>query len=92
MRAKSEILSRASHELRTPMNHILGFAQLLEMDVLTDDQAASVHEIIHSGEHLLSLINRILKVTNVGDAAPDDLSFLEATPASEALFAMSGRC
>jgi len=29
LQAKSEFLSRASHELRTPMNHILGFAQLL---------------------------------------------------------------
>ena len=34
LHAKNEMLSRASHELRTPMNHILGFAQLLEMDAL----------------------------------------------------------
>src|SRR6266850_2466634 len=32
-RAKSEFLSRMSHELRTPLNGILGFAQLLELDV-----------------------------------------------------------
>jgi Ca2+-transporting ATPase len=35
-RLKSEFLSRMSHELRTPLNAILGFAQLLELDDLTD--------------------------------------------------------
>lgn len=35
--AKSEFLSRMSHELRTPLNSVLGFAQLLEMDVTDAD-------------------------------------------------------
>jgi DNA-binding response OmpR family regulator len=76
LRAKSDLLSRASHELRTPMNHILGFAQLLEMDALTSDQSASVQEILSSGDRLLHLIDRILEV---GQSTPQDLSFLETT-------------
>ena len=73
LQAKSELLSRASHELRTPMNHILGFAQLLEMDDLTADQSESVQEILHSGERLLHLIDRVL---DVAGTSSDDLSFL----------------
>lgn len=74
LQAKSELLSRASHELRTPMNHILGFAQLLEMDPLPVHQAASVQQILGSGRHLLRLIDRILLVD---ETSPDDLSFLD---------------
>lgn len=74
--AKSEFISRASHELRTPMNHVLGFAQLLQMDALTDDQQQSVHQILTSGGHLLQLIDRILAVST---SAPDDLGFLETS-------------
>ncbi len=73
--AKGELLSRASHELRTPMNHILGFAQLLEMDTLTPDQTTSVGGILSSGEHLLGLIDQILAAS---ESEPDDLSFLES--------------
>ena len=39
--AKSEFLSRTSHELRTPLNAVLGFAQLLELDDLSDLARAS---------------------------------------------------
>jgi len=78
LQAKSDLLSRASHELRTPMNHILGFAQLLEMDALTSDQKASVQQILGSGAHLLGLIDRLLLATK---DSSDDLGFL-ATSAS----------
>ena len=74
LRAKSEFLSRASHELRTPMNHVLGFAQLLELDELTTEQTDNVGHILRSGRHLLTLIDRILAVSKSNG---DDLSFLE---------------
>jgi len=63
--AKSEFLSRMSHELRTPLNAILGFAQILEMDRLTDDQQASVSQILKGGRHLLTLINEVLDIARI---------------------------
>ena len=77
---KSEFLSHASHELRTPMNHVLGFAQLLEMDELTGEQQESVQQILTSGRHLLQLIDRILAVEQTLSV---DLSFLEASKAAQ---------
>ncbi len=67
-KAKSEFLSSMSHELRTPLNAILGFAQLLEMDTetpLTEDQEESIHHILSSGKHLLSLINDVLELSAI---------------------------
>ena len=63
--AKSEFLSRMSHELRTPLNSILGFAQLLEMDALSEDQQDSLAHIMKGGQHLLSLINEVLDLARI---------------------------
>jgi CheY-like chemotaxis protein len=63
--AKSEFLSRMSHELRTPMNAILGFSQLLKMEVLTPDQQDFVHQIHRAGDHLLELINELLDLARI---------------------------
>jgi signal transduction histidine kinase/ActR/RegA family two-component response regulator len=63
--AKSEFLSRMSHELRTPLNSVLGFGQLLEMDVLTDEQRDGVGQILKGGRHLLELINEILDLASI---------------------------
>ena len=63
--AKSEFLSRMSHELRTPMNSILGFAQLLEMSELNPGQKKGVNHIMHSGKHLLDLINEVLDISRI---------------------------
>ena len=60
--AKSEFLSSMSHELRSPLNAILGFAQLLEsgMPEPTPLQADSIHQILQAGWYLLELINEVL--------------------------------
>ncbi len=62
-RAKSEFLSRISHELRTPMNAILGFGQILEMQELSPRQSESIGHILKGGRHLLDLINEVLDIT-----------------------------
>ena len=73
LQAKSEFLSRASHELRTPMNHILGFAELLASKKgLTEKQEASVRQILESGRRLLTLIDHILGFSK---SDPRELSF-----------------
>ena len=60
--SKSEFLSSMSHELRSPLNAILGFAQLMESGtpLLTDIQQSSVEQILKAGWYLLELINEIL--------------------------------
>jgi PAS domain S-box-containing protein len=60
--AKSDFLSSMSHELRSPLNAILGFAQLMESDLppATPQQAESIGQILHAGWYLLDLINEIL--------------------------------
>ena len=64
-KAKSEYLSRMSHELRTPLNAILGFAQVLEMDELTDEQRDSLRHILSGAGHLLGLINEVLDIAAI---------------------------
>jgi PAS domain S-box-containing protein len=64
-RAKTVFLSRMSHDLRTPMNAVLGFAQLLEIEGLPREQADSVQQILQGGRHLLDLINEILDVARI---------------------------
>jgi len=70
-RSKSVFLSRMSHELRTPLNAVLGFAQVLELEELSQDQRESVDQIIKGGRHLLELINEVLDIARAetGDLA-----------------------
>ncbi|MGA9750234.1 MAG: PAS domain S-box protein [Acidobacteriota bacterium] len=65
--AKSEFLSSMSHELRSPLNAILGFAQLLESDSPppTPVQKESLGQILRAGWHLLKLIDEILDLAKV---------------------------
>ena len=63
--AKSEFLSRMSHELRTPLNAVLGFAQILEMELVQPSSLEALHIISTSGKHLLDLVNEILDLSLV---------------------------
>ena len=63
--AKSNFLGVISHELRTPMNGVLGAAQLLRMSELTERQAGFVDIITQSGEGLMVLLNDILDLTKI---------------------------
>jgi len=60
--AKSAFLSSMSHELRSPLNAIIGFAQLMETEVPppTVSQKASIDQVLQAGWYLLALINEIL--------------------------------
>jgi PAS domain S-box-containing protein len=74
--AKSDFLSSMSHELRSPLNAILGFAQLMASasPLPTDAQKESIAQILQAGWHLLNLINEIL-----------DLAVIESGKASLSL-------
>ena len=62
--AKTTFLSMMSHELRSPLNGILGFAQLLQLDKGMSERALNGLNIIRqSGDHLLTLINDILDMS-----------------------------
>ena len=65
--AKSDFLSSMSHELRSPLNAILGFAQLMESDStsITPSQKNSLAYILQAGWHLLTLINEILDLATI---------------------------
>ena len=66
--SKSRFLSQISHELRTPMNAVLGFARLLQLDEqepLSATQRESVEEIVTAGQHLLQLLNDLLDLARV---------------------------
>jgi PAS domain S-box-containing protein len=64
--SKSRFLATMSHEFRTPLNAILGFAQLLQMDKsLNAAQHSKVDLIRDSGDHLLSLISDLLDMASI---------------------------
>jgi PAS domain S-box-containing protein len=66
-RAKSDFLASMSHELRSPLNAILGFAQLMETSTPapTMTQKSSLDQIIHGGWYLLDLVNEILDLASI---------------------------
>jgi signal transduction histidine kinase/CheY-like chemotaxis protein len=65
--AKSDFLSSMSHELRSPLNAILGFAQLMESATPspTAGQTKSIAKILQAGWYLLKLINEILDLAGI---------------------------
>jgi PAS domain S-box-containing protein len=68
-RAKSDFLRNMSHEMRTPLNAILGFARVLRRSPdLSEDQQAHLLDIVEAGGYMLQLVNDLL-----------DLRSLEAT-------------
>jgi PAS domain S-box-containing protein len=64
-RAKSEFLAKMSHEVRTPMNGVMGMLQLMTMTALDDEQFQYVQTAMASGESLLTIINDILDYSKI---------------------------
>ncbi|MDE5931377.1 MAG: hybrid sensor histidine kinase/response regulator, partial [Lachnospiraceae bacterium] len=64
--SKTTFLSNMSHDIRTPMNAVLGFTTLLAKDAENPDKVREyTRKIMASGQHLLSLINDILDVSKI---------------------------
>ena len=67
-RTKSEFLTNMSHELKTPLNSIIGFSDLLKEEIagsLNEKQSRYVQFISSSGKNLLKIINDILELSKV---------------------------
>ena len=65
-RAKTTFLSNMSHDIRTPMNAILGYAQLAKEHISDKDEVLGcINTILSSGDHLLSLINDVLDMSRI---------------------------
>jgi GAF domain-containing protein len=65
---KSEFLASMSHELRTPLNAVIGFSDVLLDGMFgptNEKQTEYLHDILASGQHLLSLINDILDLSKI---------------------------
>jgi two-component system sensor histidine kinase/response regulator len=73
-RAKSEFVANMSHEMRTPMNAVIGVSDLLTRTPLTADQTDLVNTIQTSAEALLGLIDDILDFSKI-EAGKMDLSY-----------------
>ncbi|MFI5346041.1 MAG: PAS domain S-box protein [Elusimicrobiota bacterium] len=89
--AKSDFLSSMSHELRSPLNAILGFAQLMETTspLPTESQKESIGQILKAGWHLLTLINEVLDLAVVESGrmslSPEPVSLTEIISECQAM-------
>ncbi|MEO6625173.1 MAG: EAL domain-containing protein [Burkholderiaceae bacterium] len=69
-RAKSAFLASVSHELKTPLNAILGFSQLLRADPqMASASSDNAGEIERAGQHLLSLVDDLIDLGQVESGA-----------------------
>lgn len=65
-RAKSEFLSRISHDIRTPMNGIMGMVKLAQMDINNPKAVANcLNKIDITSNHLLTLLNDVLDMSKI---------------------------
>ncbi len=64
--AKSVFVSHMSHEMRTPLNIILGYSELLQADKSMDaEQLDYAQEVSKGGKHLLDIINQMLDMAQI---------------------------
>ena len=66
-RARSEFLSRMSHEMRTPMNAIMGMARLAKNTPEAENRDKMIDNILGASDQLLSLIDNVLDMSDIGD-------------------------
>ncbi len=69
---KSAFIANISHELRTPMNALLGMAQLLERADLPKQQADHVKVMLEAGRGLQTLLDDVIALTRDDDGALED--------------------
>lgn len=81
-RLKAEFLAVATHEMKTPINVITGYAALIEEEMesaLTDHQRETLDGILEQTKTLTRLVNRLQEISRL-EAGGFDLSFEEVIP------------
>lgn len=63
--AKTQFLAKMSHEMRTPLNGVLGIAEVLERLITDQDQARMIKVMHDSGTLLLNIINDLLDMSKI---------------------------
>lgn len=66
-RAKSELMASMNHSLRTPLNHVIGYTEMLLEDLCNmskEEIASNLCKVQRSGKQLLGLINNIVAMAN----------------------------
>jgi PAS domain S-box-containing protein len=91
--AKSEFLANVNHEMRTPLNAIIGITELLLANSLTSQQRMQIKTIGKSSEVLLELIEEILDYTSMENRAPqaENSEFVVAEVVQDALTVLAER-
>ena len=64
--AKSQFLAHMSHEIRSPLNIVLGYSEVLMDELPNEEQRDMARSIITGGKMLLSLLNDILDLSKIG--------------------------
>ncbi|MCK5688874.1 HAMP domain-containing histidine kinase [Myxococcota bacterium] len=71
-KARFEYIANLPHEVRTPLNAIMGFAQLMDYDQsLNADQRENAREIQKAGAHLLDVLNDLITLAELEDDRSD---------------------
>ncbi len=78
-RAKSDFLSRMSHDIRTPMNAVIGYATIAASHIDERERVKdSLKKILSSGEHLQGLINDVLDMSRI-EAGKESLNLIRTS-------------
>ncbi len=78
-KAKSDFLSRMSHDIRTPMNAVIGFATIATAHLEEKDRVKDcLKKILSSGEHLQGLINDVLDMSRI-EAGKESLNLIRTS-------------
>jgi len=84
LRVKNDFFARVSHEFRTPLNAIIGFSELLQMNfenTLSENQIRDIDNINDAGKALLKMFENILKLTELESGDIDlDIEPVEVLP------------
>ena len=89
-RAKTDFLAAMSHEIRNPLNALMGAAQLLSRDPLSPRQQARVDLVMRAGQALLAILNDLLDLSRIEagrlELAPAPFALSELAETAQATF------